>query len=209
MNCRYVLTASVLAILLSGCAFGGKSEQAVPEKPAKTYTSEPSTLAVPPSGDVSSGHVSSGNSNEVINQNVTGTVNETADGLSISDQPVTNSYPYGSADPSASPAQTQDQLPAQGQPIIRAPDGKLYSAETPKTEVDYENDVASCHYYARGLVAHDARIEDDRGGSFGDSHGGGTSSLLTLRQNIDKKDVRKRQAIHFNRCMNTKGYYQR
>ncbi|WP_085901416.1 hypothetical protein [Kiloniella majae] len=192
MNCRYVFTASAFAILLAGCAFGGKSEQTVPKQP-KTYSSSSPALAVPPSG----------NSNEVVNQNVTGTVNETNDGLSISDQPVTNSYPYGSAEPAPTPA------PSQGQPIIKAPDGKLYSAETPKTEVDYENDVASCHYYARGLVAHDARIEDDRGGSFGDSLGGGTSSLLTLRQNIDKKDVKKRQAIHFNRCMQTKGYYQR
>ena len=204
MNCRFVLTASALAILLSGCAFGGKSEQAAPEKQTKTYTSAPSTLAIPPSGNSPSG-----NSNEVINQNVTGTVNETDGGLSISDQPVTNSYPYGSAEPSSTPAQASDQTPAQGQPIIKAPDGKLYSAETPKTEVDYENDVASCHYYAKGLVAHDARIEDDRGGSFGDSHGGGTSSILNLRQSIDKKDVKKRQAIHFNRCMKTKGYYQR
>ncbi|KLN59292.1 hypothetical protein WH96_18430 [Kiloniella spongiae] len=192
MNCRHVLTASAVAILLSGCAFGGKSEQVAP-KQSKTYSSSSPALAVPPSD----------NSNEVINQNVTGTVNETGDSLSISDQPVTNSYPYGSAEPAPTPAQSQ------GQPIIKAPDGKLYSAETPKAEVDYENDVASCHYYAKGLVAHDARIEDDRGGSFGDSLGGGTSSLLTLRQNIDRKDVKKRQAIHFNRCMQTKGYYQR
>ncbi|MFD2208042.1 hypothetical protein [Kiloniella antarctica] len=187
MNRHNIVTISATAILLTGCAFGGKSEQAAPqEQPAVSAPSSPN-LARPPSS----------NPNEVINSNVTGTVNANDQGLSISDQPSVNSYPNGTA------------TPAQNSTIIEGTDGKLYSADDKKTDEDYQSDVASCHYYAKGLVAHDARVEDDRGGSFGDSLGGGRSSILTLRQNIDSTEVKKNQAKHFSRCMKSKGYYQR
>ena len=186
MTCRTIVSVSAVMILLAGCSFGGKSKQAAPAENPQLSSPSP-TLIVPPGN----------NSNEVINSNVTGTVNSTTDGLSISDQPTTNSYPYGTA------------APVQEQTIIKGADGRLYSAEGNKTNDDYQSDIESCHYYAQGLVAHDARVEDDRGGSFGDSFGGGTSTFLTLRQNIDVRDVKKREAIHFSRCMKTKGYYQR
>ncbi len=193
---RNLVTVLVVAFLLAGCAFGGKSERATPIEQPQILTPSSSTgsssLAIPPS-DYSSGN----DSNAVVNRNVTGTVSSSDEGLSISDQPTVNDYPYGTA------------TPAQDNTVIEGTDGNLYSANGKKTDPDYQSDVASCHYYAQGLVAHDARVEEDRGGSFGDSLGGGTSSFLVLRQNIGVSDVKKRQAIHFNRCMKTKGYYQR
>ncbi|WP_419901379.1 hypothetical protein [Kiloniella sp.] len=189
MTCRTYVAISITALFLSGCAFGGKSEQTAPVEHSAP-TSAPlssSTLATPPIN----------NSNEVINNNVSGTVKSSSEGLSISDQPAVNDYPYGTA------------APAQNRTIIEGTDGNLYSTGSQKTDQDYQSDVASCHYYAQGLVAHDARVEEDRGGSFGDSLGGGTSSFLVLRQNIDASEVKKNQAKHFNRCMSSKGYYQR
>lgn len=187
MNCRNFVTISATAILLTGCALGGKSEQAAPIEQPKAPTSSSSTLATPPNS----------NPNQVLNSNVSGTVKTSDEGLSISDQPAVNDYPYGTA------------TPPQNKTIVEGTDGNLYSPEGNKTDQDYQSDVASCHYYAQGLVAHDARVEEDRGGSFGDSLGGGTSSFLTLRQNIDSSEVKKNQAKHFNRCMKSKGYYQR
>ncbi|MCZ4280592.1 hypothetical protein O4H49_07370 [Kiloniella laminariae] len=176
------LFASV--ILLSGCAFGGNSQKETPVAKTTAPASSSSTLSLPPSD----------NGTGVNNSSVSGTVSNTPDGLTISDQPAGGDNPYAPAKPPV---------------LIEGSDGKLYSATEPKSEQEYQSDVASCHYYAEALIAHDARVEDDRGGSFNDDLGGGGSSLSTLRKSINTQEPKQRQAVHFSRCMRSKGYYQR
>ncbi|WP_026261390.1 hypothetical protein [Kiloniella laminariae] len=171
-------------ILLSGCAFGGNGQKETPVEKTTAPATSSSTLALPPSDT----------GGAVNNSAVSGTVSNTPDGLTISDQPAAENNPYGSSNPSV---------------LIEGSDGQLYSATEPKSEEEYQSDVASCHYYAEALIAHDARVEDDRGGSFNDSLGGGGSSLFKLRSSIDTQEPKQRQAVHFSRCMRSKGYYQR
>jgi len=76
---------------------------------------------------------------------------------------------------------------------------------TPSTTSErYREDADSCYAYARGEVAHDARIEIDVNAAF-ESEAGGLG-LAALRRRMSHFERTRRVPSLFNSCMVAKGY---
>jgi hypothetical protein len=112
-------------------------------------------------------------------------------------------YPYGT-NPKAdsgvaqrAAAETTDEI------VVMSPDGKVW-VRSGLTDQHYRSDVDSCYAYARGQVAHDARIEDDRSAAFQSEAGG--LGLAALRGRMSHFERTRRVPSLFNGCMVAKGY---
>ena len=76
---------------------------------------------------------------------------------------------------------------------------------TPSTTSErYREDADSCYAYARGEVAHDARIEIDVNAAFENEAGG--LGLAALRRRMSNFERTRRVPSLFNTCMVAKGY---
>ncbi len=75
------------------------------------------------------------------------------------------------------------------------------------TSEHYREDADSCYAYARGEIAHDARIESDVGAAFQSEAGG--LGLAALRGRMSNFERTRRVPSLFNRCMAAKGYGRR
>ena len=71
----------------------------------------------------------------------------------------------------------------------------------------YREDADSCYAYARGEIAHDARIEIDVNAAFENEAGG--LGLAGLRRRMNNFERTRRVPTLFNRCMVAKGYGRR
>ncbi len=125
-------------------------------------------------------------------------------------------YPYGTAQ--GGTAQTAAQTAAQGfamkMPqqanaettegvVVMAPDGTVWLRAGGENAV-YRGDVDSCYAYARGQVAHDARIESDVASAFEFDSGG--FGLAALRGRMNHFERGNRVHALFSSCMTAKGY---
>jgi hypothetical protein len=116
-------------------------------------------------------------------------------------------YPYGtiqSADqgnvveaPQQANAETTEGV------VVMAPDGTVW-LRGGGDNAAYQGDVDSCYAYARGQVAHDARIESDVATAF-DSDAAGFG-LSALRGRMNDFERTNRVPSLFSSCMLAKGY---
>ncbi len=72
------------------------------------------------------------------------------------------------------------------------------------TSEPYGEDADSCYAYARGQIAHDARIEIDVNAAF--EHEAGGLGLAELWRRMNNFERTRRAPSLFNRCMVAKGY---
>jgi hypothetical protein len=87
--------------------------------------------------------------------------------------------------------------------VLMGPDGTVRIGPSTTSE-RYREDADSCYAYARGEVAHDARIEIDVNAAFENEAGG--LGLAELRRRMNNFERTRRVASLFNRCMAAKGY---
>ena len=86
------------------------------------------------------------------------------------------------------------------------PDGTVW-IRSGAVDARYQSDVDSCYAYARGQVAHDARIESDVGAAFQSEAGG--LGLAALRGRMSNFERTRRVPSLFRSCMAAKGYGRR
>jgi len=125
-------------------------------------------------------------------------------------------YPYGTAQ--GGTVQTAAQTAAQGFAmkvpqqdntettegvVVLGPDGTVWLRASGENAA-YRGDVDSCYAYARGQVAHDARIESDVASAFDFDSGG--FGLAALRGRMNDFERSNRVPALFNSCMTAKGY---
>ncbi len=87
--------------------------------------------------------------------------------------------------------------------VLMSPDGTVRIRPSTTNE-RYREDADSCYAYARGEVAHDARIEFDVNAAFENEAGG--LGLAELRRRMNNFERTRRVPSLFNRCMVAKGY---
>ncbi len=87
--------------------------------------------------------------------------------------------------------------------VVMAPDGTVWLRAGGENAV-YRGDVDSCYAYARGQVAHDARIESDVASAFEFDAGG--FGLAALRGRMNHFERGNRVHALFSSCMTAKGY---
>ncbi len=112
-------------------------------------------------------------------------------------------YPYGTIQTADTGATQQAVAGASDGIVVMDPDGTVWirsSAVDPR----YQSDVESCYAYARGQVAHDARIESDAGAAFQSEAGG--LGLAALRGRMNNFERTRRVPSLFSSCMAAKGY---
>ncbi len=112
-------------------------------------------------------------------------------------------YPYGTIQTADTGATQQAAAGAADGIVVVDPDGTVWirsSAVDPR----YQSDVDSCYAYARGQVAHDARIESDVGAAFQSEAGG--LGLAALRGRMNNFERTRRVPSLFSSCMVAKGY---
>ncbi len=90
--------------------------------------------------------------------------------------------------------------------VLMGPDGTVRIRPSTTSE-QYREDADSCYAYARGEIAHDARIESDVGAAFQSEAGG--LGLAALRGRMSNFERTRRVPSLFNRCMAAKGYGRR
>ncbi len=90
--------------------------------------------------------------------------------------------------------------------VLMGPDGTVRIRPGTASE-PYREDADSCYAYARGQVAHDARIESDVSAAFRSEAGG--LGLAGLRRRMNNFERTRRVPSLFNRCMVAKGYGRR
>ena len=90
--------------------------------------------------------------------------------------------------------------------VLMGPDGAVRIGPSTTSE-PYREDADSCYAYARGQVAHDARIESDVNAAF-ESEAGGLG-LAGLRRRMNNFERTRRVPSLFNRCMVANGYGRR
>ncbi|MCH8997002.1 MAG: hypothetical protein IID48_01885 [Proteobacteria bacterium] len=90
--------------------------------------------------------------------------------------------------------------------VLMDPDGTVRIRPGTASE-PYREDADSCYSYARGQVAHDARIESDVSAAFQSEAGG--LGLAGLRRRMNNFERTRRVPTLFNRCMVAKGYGRR
>ncbi len=87
--------------------------------------------------------------------------------------------------------------------VVMGPEGTVWLRGGGENAA-YRGDVDSCYAYARGQVAHDARIESDVATAF-DSDADGFG-LAALRGRMNHFERSNRVPALFNSCMTAKGY---
>ncbi len=120
-------------------------------------------------------------------------------------------YPYGTVQTAAQKT-TQGyaiKVPQQAKAettegvVVMGPDGTVWLRAAADNAV-YRGDVDSCYAYARGQVAHDARIESDVASAFDFDAGG--FGLAALRGRMNNFERSNRVPALFSSCMTAKGY---
>ena len=91
--------------------------------------------------------------------------------------------------------------------VLMGPDGTVRVIRPSTASERYREDADSCYAYARGEVAHDARIEIDVNAAFENEAGG--LGLAGLRRRMNNFERTRRVPTLFNRCMEAKGYGRR
>ncbi len=115
--------------------------------------------------------------------------------------PPGGTYPYGTVlTTEAGPAQ---QANARDEIVVTGPDGTVW-IQPGTTSQRRRGDADSCYAYARGQVAHDARIESDVRMAFQSEAGG--LGLADLRSRMSYFERTRRLPTLFNNCMVAKGY---
>ncbi len=127
-------------------------------------------------------------------------------------------YPYGTVQAAAQETtqgfaiKVPQQAPQQAKAeitegvVVMGPDGKVW-LRAGGDNAAYRGDVDSCYAYARGQVAHDARIESDVASAF-DSDAAGFG-LTELRGRMNNFERGNRVPALFSACMSAKGYNRR
>ncbi len=90
--------------------------------------------------------------------------------------------------------------------VLMGPDNAVRIRPSTTSE-HYRKDSDSCYAYARGQVAHDARIESDVGAAFQSEAGG--LGLAALRGRMSNFERTRRVPSLFRSCMAAKGYGRR
>ncbi len=112
-------------------------------------------------------------------------------------------YPYGTIQTPGTGATRQAAADATGEIVVMGPDGRVW-IQSSAVDPGYQGDVESCYAYARGQVAHDARIESDVGAAFQSEASG--LGLAALRGRMNNFERTRRVPSLFNSCMASKGY---
>ncbi len=112
-------------------------------------------------------------------------------------------YPYGTIDTADTGATQQAAAGAADGIVVMGPDGTVWIGSG-AVDSRYQSDVDSCYAYARGQVAHDARIESDLGAAFQSEAGG--LGLAALRGRMNNFERTRRVPSLFSSCMVAKGY---
>ena len=112
-------------------------------------------------------------------------------------------YPYGTIQTADTGATQQAAAGAADGIVVVDPDGTVWIRSS-AVDSRYQSDVDSCYAYARGQVAHDARIESDRGAAFQSEAGG--LGLAALRGRMNNFERNRRVPSLFSNCMVAKGY---
>ena len=112
-------------------------------------------------------------------------------------------YPYGTIQTADTGATQQAAAGATDGIVVMGPDGTIWIRSS-AVDARYQSDVDSCYAYARGQVAHDARIESDVGAAFQSEAGG--LGLAALRGRMNNFERTRRVPSLFRSCMVAKGY---
>ncbi len=112
-------------------------------------------------------------------------------------------YPYGVIRKGDSGAVQETAVETTEEIVLMGPDGTVRIGPSTTSE-RYREDADSCYAYARGEVAHDARIEIDVNAAFENEAGG--LGLAELRRRMNNFERTRRVPSLFNRCMVSKGY---
>ncbi len=112
-------------------------------------------------------------------------------------------YPYGTIETADTGATQQAAAGAADGIVVMGPDGTVWIGSG-AVDARYQSDVDSCYAYARGQVAHDARIESDAGAAFQSEAGG--LGLAALRGRMNNFERTRRVPSLFSSCMVAKGY---
>ncbi len=115
-------------------------------------------------------------------------------------------YPYGAIRKGDSGVAQEATVETTQEIVLMGPDGALRIRPSTTSE-RYLEDADSCYAYARGEVAHDARIEIDVNAAFENEAGG--LGLAELRRRMNNFERTRRVPSLFNRCMVAKGYGRR
>ncbi len=112
-------------------------------------------------------------------------------------------YPYGTIQTADTGTTQQAAAGAADGIVVVDPDGTVWIRSS-AVDSRYQSDVDSCYAYARGQVAHDARIESDRGAAFQSEAGG--LGLAALRGRMNNFERTRRVPSLFRSCMAAKGH---
>ncbi len=112
-------------------------------------------------------------------------------------------YPYGTIQTADTGATQQVAAGATDEIVVMGPDGTVW-IQSGAVDARYQSDVDSCYAYARGQVAHDARIESDVSAAFQSEAGG--LGLAALRGRMNNFERTRRVPSLFSSCMVAKGY---
>ncbi len=170
-----LLIAAACALALSACA-------SAPRVP-KTSVPPPSATVAPEQPAATGGSVSGGSVYGAANTGGT--------------------YPYGTIPAADTGATQQAAAGATDEIVVMGPDGTVW-VRSSAVDVRYQSDVDSCYAYARGQVAHDARIESDVSAAFRSEAGG--LGLAALRGRMNNFERTRRVPSLFRGCMAAKGY---
>ena len=119
---------------------------------------------------------------------------------------VGGAYPYGAIRKGDSGVAQETTVETTEEIVLMGPDGAVRIRPSTTSEL-YREDADSCYAYARGQVAHDARIESDVNAAF-ESEAGGLG-LAGLRRRMNNFERTRRVPSLFNRCMVANGYGRR
>ena len=183
-----LLIAAACALALSACA-------SAPRAPKTNAPPPPATIAperpAAPGGSVSGGPVSGG---PVSGGSIYGAAN------------TGGTYPYGTIQTANTGATQQAAADSTDEIVVMGLDGAIW-VRSGAVDARYQSDVDSCYAYARGQVAHDARIESDVSAAFQSEAGG--LGLAALRGRMNNFERTRRVPSLFNSCMAAKGYASR
>ncbi len=112
-------------------------------------------------------------------------------------------YPYGTIQGAGNGTTQQAAADATDRIIVLDTDGTVW-IQSGAVDPRYQGDVDSCYAYARGQVAHDARIESDVRAAFQSEAGG--LGLAALRGRMNNFERTRRVPSLFSSCMVAKGY---
>lgn len=172
-----LLIAAACALALSACA-------SAPRAPKTSAPPPPATIA--PEQPVATGAATGGSVYGAANTGGT--------------------YPYGTIQTANTGATQQAAADSTDEIVVMGPDGAVW-VRSGAVDARYQSDVDSCYAYARGQVAHDARIESDVSAAFQSEAGG--LGLAALRGRMNNFERTRRVPSLFNSCMAAKGYASR